>query len=831
MNKRLHGFTLIELLIVITVIGILSTIGITSYGRVQIRSRDSQREARLLVIQEALERYYLENGEYPSCSSISNPVSINTAAEILDLNDPSVLTSPTATKGTNSISCSSSNPSVDTYNLSGTVAYVIKYRIDETSSTGIINGRYGRVLSVPTNVIATTNSATEIVVSWDEVIGAVSYNVEIANNSGFSGSTFFNDIIYENKKITGLSPAQIYYFRVYSVSSARVISPASLTVSATTNPNAPSTPVVTTTLNGANVQATISSATCTGSTAQYSIRSRINDGAWSSYSAWNSVLIFNQAANDGVKYGYQAQTRCYIDASNYSAIASSIESAYIDPIGAPSTPVVVAGTVGATTTWSWSAISCSVGTIRYQYRYTISPSGFDSGWTSNGTNLSVAFTTSTVGQIYSVNVQAECYNSFSSGTWSPSGSASFVRVIESKVAVGYSHSCALVSVVYCWGRNLSGQVGDNSQNDTSTRKAVNTTEGVSSLYGKTVVSIATGEWHSCALANDGTVHCWGDADYGQLGDDMPTAFRKVPVAVSTTSSSSLYNKTVMGIDAGGDATCAVATDGTIHCWGRNNNGQMGDGLVVDNLDPERVTLGSVSGKSFKQISTGGQHVCALATDNTIHCWGAGGHGQLGDNTGASNRTAVAVNMVNGVSSLYGKTITSITVGTFHSCALTSDGKVHCWGDNGSGELGDNSTTDRLVPVAVSTANGVSSLYGKTVVSISAGEYYTCALASDNTTHCWGSNRVMPVPGEYHFGKLGINSSTTSYVMVPNLVNVTTGISSLYGKTIGEISTGLYGNTCVAATDNTIHCFGYNSSGQIGDTTTTDRKAAVHVTNL
>ena len=145
---------------------------------------------------------------------------------------------------------------------------------------------------------------------------------------------------------------------------------------------------------------------------------------------------------------------------------------------------------------------------------------------------------------------------------------------------------------------------------------------------------------------------------------------------------------------------------------------------------------------WKQISVGSEHTCAISLDNKVYCWGRNNTGQLGINAydDDPHTTPVAVNTTNGVSSLYGKTVTSISTGTGYTCALDSTGAVHCWGWNDNGQIGDNTTgTDRLAPVAVNIASGTSSLYGKTVTSISANGYHTCAIDSAGHVHCWGNN--------------------------------------------------------------------------------------------
>ena len=159
-------------------------------------------------------------------------------------------------------------------------------------------------------------------------------------------------------------------------------------------------------------------------------------------------------------------------------------------------------------------------------------------------------------------------------------------------------------------------------------------------------------------------------------------------------------------------------------WGSNYSGQLGDGTNTNRDVPVAVDAsGVLAGKTVTAISAGNFYSLALTSDGKVYGWGDNGYGQLGDGTTTRRHVPVAVN-TSGV--LAGETVTAISAGAIHSLALTSDGRVYAWGDNGQGQLGDGTTTDHNVPVAVNTS-GV--LAGKTVTTISAGLFYSLALAS------------------------------------------------------------------------------------------------------
>lgn len=334
------------------------------------------------------------------------------------------------------------------------------------------------------------------------------------------------------------------------------------------------------------------------------------------------------------------------------------------------------------------------------------------------------------------------------------------------VALENNGSCGLAlcsdGTVAAWGSNSYGNLGNGTYTDSPVPVIVNTASGVSALYGKKVVAIAAG---GCcmALCSDGTVATWGYNSFGNLGNNT-IGERNVPVAVNTTSGvSALYGKTVVAIAAGSYNCMALCSDGTLASWGQGNFGQLGNGGTTDSLVPVQVSAvngtSSLYGKTVSAIAVGSYFSMAACTDGTVSAWGDNSKGQLGINSTASKSVPVAVNTTNGVSALYNKTVVSVAAGYSHALGLCSDGTVAAWGSNTYGQLGDNSTTQRNVPVLVNTANGTSALYGKTVLAITTGgnNYYVSrALCTDGTLASWGLNA---------YNNLGNNSSTSCSVPV------------------------------------------------------------------
>ena len=355
---------------------------------------------------------------------------------------------------------------------------------------------------------------------------------------------------------------------------------------------------------------------------------------------------------------------------------------------------------------------------------------------------------------------------------------------------------------FAWGHNNYGQLGDNTSSDRQVPVPVTVT-GV--LAGKTVVAMSAGSLHSLALCLDGKVATWGVNSFGQLGDNS-TNSSLVPVPVNTVSGvSALYGKTVVAIAAGYNHSLALCSDGAVATWGYNNYGQLGDNTTTNRLVPMPVNTASgvsaLYGKTVVAIAAGQYHSMALCSDGTLATWGLNARGQLGDSSTTQRRLVpVAVNSDLGISALYGKTVVAIAAGGLHCLTLCSDGTLAAWGLNASGQLGDNTTTNRRVPVAVNTDLGISALHGKTVVALAAGYVYSLALCSDSTVAAWGG--------------------------VPVVVSAGTD-SALYDKTVVAIAGG-YGHSLARCSDSTLAAWGGNDYGQLGDNTTTTPLAPVPV---
>jgi len=378
------------------------------------------------------------------------------------------------------------------------------------------------------------------------------------------------------------------------------------------------------------------------------------------------------------------------------------------------------------------------------------------------------------------------FGQFGDGTYSDSYVPVDVVDLTSgiiSVSTGYRHTCAVTTSggVKCWGDNDFGQLGDGTYSDSYVPvDVVDLTSGI--------ISVSTGYWHTCAVTTSGGVKCWGSNYYGELGDGT-TTYSNIPVDVVGLTSGVAF------ASSGYRHTCAVTTSGGVKCWGWNENGQLGVGTTRRRYTPVDV-VGLTSG--IASISSGGRHICAVTTSGGVKCWGSNKNGQLGDGTTTNSYTPVdVVGLTSGVA--------SVSSGNLHTCAVTNSGGVKCWGSNYYSQLGDGSDISRYMPVdVVELTSGVD--------SVSSGNRHTCAVTTSGGVKCWGNN---------DYGQLGDGTTTDSYIPV-DVVGLTSGIAS--------VSSGV-DHTCAVTNSGGVKCWGSNFIGKLGDGTSTDSYMPVDVVGL
>jgi alpha-tubulin suppressor-like RCC1 family protein len=356
-------------------------------------------------------------------------------------------------------------------------------------------------------------------------------------------------------------------------------------------------------------------------------------------------------------------------------------------------------------------------------------------------------------------------------------------VVPTAVAAGTQHTCVLYSdqSVRCTGFNSQGEIGNGT-----TSNALDPALAAGTVNA---VAIRNGAEHTCTLVGDGTMQCWGTNYTGQLGDGTMGSFAVAPQLVHGITNA------IKAI-TGGFHTCAILSDRTVRCWGRNQDGQLGNG---DSTTDVALPGGPVQNLgAVADLFGGGYHNCALMGDRTVQCWGRNGRGQVGDGTDTSPVTVP--HQVSGMNSAV-----ALSLGGYHSCALLQDASVQCWGQSDFGQIGAPGLALSKVPFTVA---GIAN-----ATAIASGFRHTCALLSDGTIRCWGHN---------DFGQLGDGTTTDSASPVQ-----VRGIVNPLAIAAGE------GHTCALMPDRFVQCWGENNFGSLGNGTGINSPAPVtmHATGL
>jgi alpha-tubulin suppressor-like RCC1 family protein len=295
--------------------------------------------------------------------------------------------------------------------------------------------------------------------------------------------------------------------------------------------------------------------------------------------------------------------------------------------------------------------------------------------------------------------------------------------------------------------------------------------------GCSIVSLAAGDFHTCAVKADGTVWCWGHNGAGQLGIGNNAAAVARPTRVIDVTDA-------VEVATGSYHSCARTRSGTVWCWGANNAGQLGNGTIGTPGSPARVTIVD----DAKAIAVGTGHSCAIRASDSVWCWGTNQKGQLGN--GGFATTAIPVK------TMFPEPARSISLGVFHSCAVAISNAGFCWGDNTAGQLGIGFDTD---PDAAATSHPKPTAVGNNFGDLVAGGGHTCAETLSGLK-CWGTNGAL---------QLGIGPDASSYALPTSVTNA----SAL----MLERPAAGYNATCATSkNDSTSWCWGSDVYGLLQD---------------
>ena len=384
------------------------------------------------------------------------------------------------------------------------------------------------------------------------------------------------------------------------------------------------------------------------------------------------------------------------------------------------------------------------------------------------------------------------------------------------VSAGTNYSLALKEdrSVYAWGSNNSGQLGNNSTENSPIPVQVSGSNEDNFLTS--IVLLSAGDGHSLVLKEDRTVYAWGSNNRGQLGN-YSTDDSDIPVQVYGLNGVGFLTN-IISVSAGDEYSLALKQDGGVYAWGENEYGKLGNNSTENSYAPVKVKVlnGEEVLRDIVAISAGGYHSLALKRDGTVYAWGSHYSGQLGVGDDAPvdySSVAVQVKGLNGEGVL--ANIVAISAGGGHSLALKENGTVYAWGSNYSGQLGNGLNANSNVPVQVYGLNGRGFL--KDIVAVSAGYEHSLALKRDGTVYAWGSN---------YNGRLGNNS--TENIPVPVQVYDSNGRDFL--TNIVAISAGGV-HSSVLKQGGSVYSWGSNNRGQLGNDSTEDSSVPVQVDNL
>jgi alpha-tubulin suppressor-like RCC1 family protein len=317
-----------------------------------------------------------------------------------------------------------------------------------------------------------------------------------------------------------------------------------------------------------------------------------------------------------------------------------------------------------------------------------------------------------------------------------------------------------------------------------------------------VVQVVTGRAHSCARLSNGTAKCWGENGDGQLGDATNTD-RVLSVTVRAVTGAGPLTG-IANLTSNGDVTCARLTTEQARCWGEGFLGALGDGTA--NAHKRPIVVKKANGKpltTIKQLSTSGAHTCARVIYGQVRCWGDNGNGQLGDGTKTDRFFPAVTRGPGGIGPL--TAMAEVEAGHGFTCGRVNNGDERCWG--GEGLNGNGTFTDQVLPVTVLDPSGTIALRG--IAQVTAGRSHACARLFSGQARCWG--------GRGDGGVLGDANTSPAVALLPVVVKNETNTGNLTGIT--QLSGGGT-HMCALLASSQARCWGENDHGQLGNNVVT-----------
>lgn len=376
-------------------------------------------------------------------------------------------------------------------------------------------------------------------------------------------------------------------------------------------------------------------------------------------------------------------------------------------------------------------------------------------------------------------------------------------LIATQVVAGGFHTCAVYKegTVKCWGQNNFGQLGQGHTNTLGDDEAVDSIPYLD--IDERVVDLSAGFAHNCAVLESGKILCWGANDAGQLGLGHTDSVGDISGLAAATKLD--FGEKAQRIYSGTRYNCALMESQNIICWGENTSGQLGlasTSNLGDNEDYTSFPYVNVGAKILQMdISTISNHTCAALVNGDVKCWGNNNFGQLGyGNTNVIGDDEVPASL----SSLsFSSNILKLATGFLHTCALGAGQKVQCWGYNSLGQvglgtvdtIGDNEEANSISPLAMTET--------KPMITVATGNNHTCSIGIDHKVYCWGLGALGAI-GQGNTQNIGDDEAVTS---LNSLVNINAEFS--------QISGGINHTCALEKSEGKVICWGQNSFGQLG----------------
>ncbi len=350
--------------------------------------------------------------------------------------------------------------------------------------------------------------------------------------------------------------------------------------------------------------------------------------------------------------------------------------------------------------------------------------------------------------------------------------------VSTAIEAGDDHACVIdtLGAVWCWGDNEGLQLGRGGPDTTDSPDAT----AVPLPWGLTALDLGLGQDHSCAVLSDGTVACWGDDDNGQLGDGAAGTDSGNATLVAGLAS-------IVDVEAGEDTNCARDGLGQLFCWGDNVDGQLGIGTTLDSAAPQPVVLPS----AVQDFTLGDQFVCALLDTDEVYCWGEGSDFQVGS---GDFMPVLSPFLVPGTPAM---DLVDIESGSRGSCVTSAAGDRWCWGYSGNGNLGI-APLQQLEPVPMSFSGPLQEV----VLDTPEVEGVVCGVLLDGSVECTGDGTLV---SNSTTGVHGYFEPITHHVVVLTQLPAVSDVQ--------DMDMGI-GFACVATSTN-VQCWGDNSQRQLG----------------